>query len=74
MLSRIFDLRVELHQRGSNFVTAIAYLSVIFALLIKLSVGMQGTIVTILEAAEKLQAFQINLSSGQLVLKIRYIF
>ena len=70
MLSRIFDLRVELEmflrQKGSNlselfldskFITAIAYLSDIFALLNQLNVGMQGTTVTILEAAEKLQAF-----------------
>ena len=74
MLSRIFDLRVELEmflrQKGSNlselfldskFITAIAYLSDIFALLNQLNVGMQGTTVTILEAAEKLQAFQNKL-------------
>ena len=74
MLSRVFDLRVEMgiflrdkgsslseHFEDSKFNTAMAYLSDIFALLNKVNLAMQGNTVTILEASEKLQAFQTKL-------------
>ena len=74
MHSRIFDLRVEMgillrdkgsslseHFENSKFITAMAYLSDIFALLNQVNLAIQGNTVTILEASEKLKAFQSKL-------------